>query len=410
MSQLFPSEIIKNSTENYVSELRTSDRIIYMSVILFLLVAFGTLPFLTVQVTTQSQGVIRSGNEDNSVTTVVSGEVLSCKITENQSVNKGDTLLVVSTDRLDEEIRFSFAQQNEESRIINDLNSLLYTDNGTIHSQTNETNMPESSTKASINILHSTILNDLMSPVLHQDYLLYSGKLEEQRTQLLLAESEYKLAETLFNKGITPKHDFEKISHQFQFEKTRYSTIQAQQFTQWQEKLKQSKMRFEDLSAKIKQLRTEKKQYYLTAPISGTIADFTGIKGGNFILPNQQIARITPESDLLVECLISPSDIGLIEKDMSASFQLHAFNYNLWGSATGKVNEISNNVVTINNHPFFKIKCQLDQSFLQLKNGHRGNLKKGMTLTGRFKISERTLFQLLYDKADDWLNPKHING
>lgn len=410
MPQLFPSEIIKNSTENYSSELRTSDRIIYLSVILFLFVAFGLLPFLTVQVTTQSQGVIRSGSEDNSVSTVVSGEVLSCRITENQAVNKGDTLLVVGTDRLDEEIKLSFTQQNEESLIINDLNLLLNNDNSTIHGQTDGINISEGSTRPSVINLHSVEMKVLMSPVLRQDYLLYSGKLEEQKTQLMLAESEYKLAETLFNKGITPKHDFEKITHQYQFERTKYSTIQAQQLTQWQERLKQSKMRFEDLSAKIKQLRTEKKQYFLTAPITGTIADFTGIKGGNFILPNQQIARITPESDLLVECLISPSDIGLIEKDMPATFQLHAFNYNLWGSATGKVNEISNNVVTINNHPFFRIKCQLDQSFLQLKNGHKGNLKKGMTLTGRFKISERTLFQLLYDKADDWLNPKHING
>jgi HlyD family secretion protein len=74
--------------------------------------------------------------------------------------------------------------------------------------------------------------------------------------------------------------------------------------------------------------------------------------------------------------------------------------------ATGKVNEISNNAVSINNRPFFRVKCQLDQHCLKLKNGHIGELKKGMTLTGRFKVADRTLFQLLFDKADDWLNPR----
>lgn len=29
-----------------------------------------------------------------------------------------------------------------------------------------------------------------------------------------------------------------------------------------------------------------------------------------------------------------------------------------------------------------------------------------MTLTGRFMITKRSLFQLLYDKTDNWLNPK----
>jgi len=31
-----------------------------------------------------------------------------------------------------------------------------------------------------------------------------------------------------------------------------------------------------------------------------------------------------------------------------------------------------------------------------------------MTLQARFLVTERTLFQLLYDKADDWLNPNLI--
>jgi HlyD family secretion protein len=29
-----------------------------------------------------------------------------------------------------------------------------------------------------------------------------------------------------------------------------------------------------------------------------------------------------------------------------------------------------------------------------------------MSLTARFNVTERTLFQLLYDKVDDWLNPR----
>ena len=381
MSPLFPPEIIKSSSENYFSEQSTSSRIIYLSVMLLLIVAIGLLPFMKVQVTTQSEGVVRSGNEENPITPVVSGEVVSCRISENQVVGKGDTLLVLATDRIDQEMKLLAFRQVEEKVQLADLNKLL----------TGET-------------------EGLHSALYRQDYAGYAGRRAEQKSQLQQAESEYLLAETLYKKGITPKHDFEKVTHQFQYEKDKYNSIQAQQFTLWQGKLKETILNLADLKTKIEQLNKEKEQYCLTAPIAGTITGYNGIKPGNFIAPNQQIARIAPENDLLVECLVSSSDIGLINQGMPASFQFHAFNYNLWGVATGSVNEISNNVVSINNRTFFRIKCQLDQRFLQLKNGTTGNLRKGMTLTGRFKVADRTLFQLLYDKADNWLNPKRKEG
>jgi HlyD family secretion protein len=381
MPPLFPPEIIKSSSENYFSEQSTSSRIIYLSVMLLLIVAFGLLPFVKVQVTTQSEGVVRSGYEENPIIPVVSGEVVSCRISENQSVNKDDTLLILSTDKIDQEIRLLTFRQTEEKALLSDLNRLVLGKE-----------------------------DGLLSSLYRQEYVGYMGRLAEQKTQMLQAENEFLLAEKLFDKGITPKHDFEKISHQFQYEKDRYNSIRAQQFTLWQGKLKETILNLADMATKIEQLNKEKEQYCLTAPITGTITGYTGIKAGNFVAPNQPVARIAPENDLLVECLVSPSDIGLIAQGMPASFQFHAFNYNLWGVATGSVNEISNNVVSINNRPFFRIKCQLDQHFLKLKNGTKGNLRKGMTLTGRFKVAERTLFQLLYDKADNWLNPKRKEG
>jgi HlyD family secretion protein len=89
---------------------------------------------------------------------------------------------------------------------------------------------------------------------------------------------------------------------------------------------------------------------------------------------------------------------------------LDAFNYNQWGLASGKVNEISKDIININEQPVFRVRCSLDTRFLQLKNGYRGNLKKGMTLTGRFYLTDRSLWQLLFDKIDDWMNPNNNNN
>ena len=125
MAQLFPSEIMKGSSENYFSEQHTSSRVIYLSVIIFLIAAICLLPSVRVQVTTQSEGVVRSGYEDNPVVPVVSGVVKECPISENQYVNKDDTLLVIASGRIDQEIRLLTFRQKDDSLLLSDLKRLL---------------------------------------------------------------------------------------------------------------------------------------------------------------------------------------------------------------------------------------------------------------------------------------------
>lgn len=86
-------------------------------------------------------------------------------------------------------------------------------------------------------------------------------------------------------------------------------------------------------------------------------------------------------------------------------YQIDAYNYNQWGTALGEILSIGKDVISINNKPFFKVKCQIDQKYLTLENGVKGRLKKGMTLTAQFILAERSLYDLLYDGVNDWLNP-----
>jgi HlyD family secretion protein len=115
---------------------------------------------------------------------------------------------------------------------------------------------------------------------------------------------------------------------------------------------------------------------------------------------------ISPDSNLLAECYVSPKDIGLLKVGMPVNFQVDAFNYNEWGLLPGEITDIANDFTLMNEQPVFKVKCQLLKKSLALRNGYAANLKKGMTLRGRFVVTQRTLFQLLYDTIDDWVNPK----
>jgi len=380
MQQLFPSEIIHNSAENYFTQQHSTSRTVYIILVLTLLVFIILLPIIRVDITCQNNGVIRSAFDDNLIQSAVYGEVIRSNVVENLKVTQCDTLIVISTHKTDEQINYYNQELAEDSIQLRDLASLL----GSQHPK-------------------------LESAIFKQESIGLRGKLEEQNVKKSQAEKEYLLASTLYKKDVIPKMEFEEKKHNQEYEESRYKNISEQQKLVWQTKLTELRQKVGGLKSNIEQLKREKRQYVITAPISGTLTDCYGLKKGNFIVPNQQIGRISPDDKLLVECYVSPVNIGMITLDMAVSFQFHSYNYNQWGIGTGKVTRISNNVININDQPYFKVRCSLDQNFLTLKNGSKGFLKKGMTLTGRFMIINRSLFQLVYDKTDDWLNPK-ISG
>jgi HlyD family secretion protein len=148
-----------------------------------------------------------------------------------------------------------------------------------------------------------------------------------------------------------------------------------------------------------------KSRFVIIAPVSGTLLNIKQQETGSFVTAGTVLAQISPNTELLVECYVSPADIGLIKEQDTAKYQIDAYDYSQWGLASGKVIEIGKDIEFLEDQSVFKVRCSLDQKYLLLKNGFRGNLKKGMTLNANFKLSRRTLFELLYDKMNDWLNP-----
>lgn len=132
------------------------------------------------------------------------------------------------------------------------------------------------------------------------------------------------------------------------------------------------------------------------------------LEQGSFVPQGTRIAEISPSTDLIAECYINPTDIELIDPNKKVIFQIDAYNYNQWGLADGKIIEISKDVEILKDQPVFKIRCHINQKHLELKNGVIGQIKKGMTVNARFLLAERSLYQLLYDNVDDWLNPGNV--
>lgn len=52
------------------------------------------------------------------------------------------------------------------------------------------------------------------------------------------------------------------------------------------------------------------------------------------------------------------------------------------------------------------MRCQIETPYLVYKKTSRkGYIKKGMNVTAHFIITRRSLFDLLYQNIDEWINP-----
>lgn len=259
-----------------------------------------------------------------------------------------------------------------------------------------------------LNKLTSENYTGLQTGQYQRELLQMQQKLANVQAQLSLATKEYERASELLRKGVIAQAKYDKAYFNYVGLQKQLAEIKEQQAAQWQAQKKETVRELRSFQSEIQRLNQESQKYRIIAPHSGTLVDFNGIREGNFLVQGESIGAVASADDLVAECLVSPKNIGFIHLGQKAKFQIDTYNYNQWGLTSGKVIEINRNVVVNEQtgEAHFKVLCKMDQDFLALKNGYKGKISKGMTFTARFHLIDRTLWQLLFDKVDDWFNPK----
>jgi HlyD family secretion protein len=368
-----------NTLENLIAKNNSKSFSIYLIIIIAILIFLGLLPIIKVDISSQSRGIIRSKTDNVPITTIVSGRVNWIALRNNSFVKKGDTLLEISKENLESDKRTQDTLSVSVIALLKDVSNVLQ--NKTRH------------------LLTSTAREDLLK--------FESGK-NELQSKISQAQINYDRNKILYDKDIIAKADFEKLEYELRLSKQTLQSFVSQQKATWENQKRDLEERLKNLNGTVAKINVEYNNYILLAPISGTIENFSGIQKGSFINASQSIASISSVDHLIVESNVSPNDIGLIKKKQKVKFQLDAFNYNQWGLLEGKVIDIDQNITMQGDQAFFKVRCALDSQTLQLKSGYKTAVSKGMTLTTRYIITRRSLFDLLFDKIDDWLNPKQI--
>lgn len=367
-----------HNLENLISRYKTKSFSIYIVVVLAVVGFLVLLPIIQVDVSNQSRGILRSSVDNVPITAVVSGKITYINLKNNQTVHQGDTLLKITTEPLDKQQQLQDTLAVSANALLQDINQVL-----------------------------TGRQNAIQTATIREAYYKETTQRRELQSKVQLARQVFNRYDILFKKSVIAKAEHEKYAYDLRFAQEALASFNKNQTANWQSQKHELEEKIKNLKGTQEKLTADTKNYVIIAPTTGTIEAFNGLQANSFINASQPIAMLSPIDNLVVECAVQPSDIGLIRKNQKVKFQFDAFNYNQWGFLEGKVLDIDKNITVQENNTFFKVRCSLNSKVLQLKSGYKANVSKGMTLTTRYIIARRSLYDLLFDKVDDWLNPKN---
>lgn len=374
---------INENSFAYIKKIRTRSKIIYLSIALLVIVTFSLLPFIYVDVSIQSQGIIQANIKRQPITVPFTGKLLVNNLKENGQVTSNDTLLLFDVSAQKASYTYNKQRISILTNEIADLNKLVLFDS-----------------------TYTRKKYKLLSPSYSYDYESFIQILNSLKRKANKQRVDYERNRSLYESKVIAKSEYENYEFGYFQQLDEISTTVKRKRLEWQQSLQNATKELEQLNTEQTKLILEISNAAVKANINGVIQQCVDLQPGSILFANQQLAEITPTTKLQVECSIKPSDIGYIRHGQPIKFQVDALNYMEWGMVGGRISEISNDILTTNNQQiYFKAICSLDKDYLSLKNGYKTTLKKGMTVNARMLITQRSLYSLLFEKADKWLNP-----
>jgi len=355
---------------------------IYIILIIGIFIALASLPLIKIPISVSASGIIRPQTENSKLTSLVNGRVVESKISHNnQRVLKGDTLLVILSKDLQNKLKLNQNINTEYNQQISDLKNLL-----------------------------AKKYKKVQSVLYKMELASMQQRISEVKSQATLAKLDLDRNKILVKQGIISQAEFDKSKYTYEQLQNQISSIEKQQVSQWSSKLIDLQQKHKSIESDQQSLYIDGENYIIKAPQSGTIINFTGVQQGSQIIQGQAILEISPEENLIAECMIPPNAIGYIKHNQDVRFQIDTYNYNQWGFLNGTVQDIDYNLISNQQTgTYFKVRCDITANYLSLPNGDKVFVGKGNTFTARFYLVDRTLWQLLFDRADEIFNPNLSN-
>lgn len=359
------------------------NKIVYTLILVFTLSLIASLPFIQTDISIKSTGITRPITERTEVKPIMTGIIDTIFFKEGDKVGKDAILLRLKDPNTKGKVILNNFEINQRKEFIHDLNIIT----------------------KNVMVLETSTNDQLSAPLYKQQLAKFTHQKQDLEASLNKAKKELDIHTPLAKEKIISVKEFYDIQINYQKLQSSYQAFIQEQLSVWQQELARFNLELSQYKQQLNVVNTDASYYLVKAPTSGIIQGINTRYQGGLLQANETLCSISPEGDLIGECYVPTRDIGLLKIGQSVRYQMEAFDYNYFGVLTGKVAAIDNDFSVINNTPVFKVRCSFDSTQLHLKNGFTGTLKKGLNFQARFIVARRSLWQLLYDNLDDWLNP-----
>jgi HlyD family secretion protein len=360
----------------FLVSINPGSRVIYHLCLLLIACVLISLPLIRVQISVSGTGIIRPSQEKANIIPVTSGMVEEIYVSEGDFIKMSDSILKVRSFNAARNLQLLKMELTDIDQYIDDLNGML----------SDPVNFPsrQKYRTAWKKYRHQLDYLTLMYEKAHKEWTRQTGLHEGG----LISDKEYD--DLTFNRNIAEQDRLRFMSE------SRHV---------WQEEFTMYINRKRLLTKQIQQTEELIRRSMIKAPVSGSLEEFSGIFPGSVLQAGQVIGVISPETKLIAEMYMPSKDIAYLAIGQEIILQIDAFPPREWGVVKAEIFEISNDYIWLKQQAVFRVKCRFPENILVLKNGYQGRLIKGMTFQARCLIAPRSLFQLLADKADDWLDP-----
>lgn len=384
LKRVFPGFVIQNSVEGYLHSISKRSKKIYWLIIMIIIGTLASMPFILVDVTIRTSGLIKPSIEKQNIVLPYGGKVIYTKLKNNLRVSAGDTILVIDTIPISSKIKTLEFNLSELKSYQNDLGLLIE------HNFLLQKFNPKS-------LVTSKYMLEVSS---------FQRQISTQSNRIEKLKKEHSRNTLLYKQKIIAEVDYETSKYNLDNEILLRNQFISQQLASWQASLAEITNQIPKIESEIETAYNELSKHFITATLSGTIQQCNELQVGSIIYANQIIAELSPDCELIAVCYVQPSDIGFIRVNQDVKIQVDAFNYNQWGLLPATIKEVSDDIVSDGqNNMYFIVKCKLSKNYLMLQNGFKGYIKKGMTISSRIIVTERSVYDLLFDKVDRWFNP-----
>jgi HlyD family secretion protein len=366
--------------------------------------SIGCLPLIDVDVSVHAAGMIRPLTERADVRASVSGHIAQVLVRDNDRVQAGQALLVLTSGDLDERVARNCELQAGRAGLISDLRRL-----------TALSSDPAADESPTQRLAAVRSVAGFATAVLQREHAQLIAQLGSNQLDETKARTEYDRYATLAAKGIASRSDLDRARYEVERLQAEAGLIVQQSLARWQLRLRDEEIALGDLASEEKRLREEKGHFTIHAPVEGMLIGFNGWSVGGFISSGQSLGTVSPNDELLVEALVSSRDIGLVSIGQPAKIAVDAYPYTQWGMLDGTVVSVSGDSLGAGgpseaSSAVFKVAVRPAVAALRLASGIRGELRKGLAVQARFLVARRSLLQLLSDDISSWLDPRRGNA